>query len=59
MGGALILARVLGDPQSAMSLDAEGWAALLTIAHHERLSASLAFRLDGLAGRVVPRHQPP
>ncbi len=45
---ARLLTRVLTDPAYALQLDARGWTALLTIANAERLSASLAWRLDGL-----------
>jgi Uncharacterised nucleotidyltransferase len=44
-----LLARVLADPPYALTLDGRGWTALLAIAHAERLSGSLAVRLDGLA----------
>jgi len=44
-----LLARALADPQSVNSLDGAGWQALLTIARAELLSASLAYRLDGIA----------
>lgn len=46
---ARLLTKALSDPSYVMSLDARGWTALLTIAHAERLSGSLAYRLDGLA----------
>lgn len=48
MGGAVILARALAEPASVLALDDADWTALLTIAHHERLAASLAHRLEGL-----------
>ena len=48
MTDARILAKALSDPSSVMSLDARGWTALLTTAHAEQLSGSLAYRLDGL-----------
>ena len=44
-----LLARVLTEPGYALTLDARGWASLLAIAHAERLSGSLAARLEGLA----------
>ncbi len=44
-----LLARVLTEPAYALTLDARGWMALLAIAHAERLSGSLAVRLNGLA----------
>jgi Uncharacterised nucleotidyltransferase len=43
-----ILVRALRNPASALALDDAGWTALLTIAHAERLRATLAHRLDGL-----------
>lgn len=46
---ARLLTRVLTEPTYALTLDAHHWATLLTMAHAERLSASLAWRLDGLA----------
>lgn len=46
---ARLLTRTLTDPDYARDLDAKGWTALLTIAHAERLSASLAWRLRGIA----------
>ena len=49
VNNARLLTRVLADPQVALGLDADEWAALLTTAHAERLSGSLAHRLDGLA----------
>jgi Uncharacterised nucleotidyltransferase len=45
---ARLLTKTLSQPHYAMKLDARGWTALLTIAHAERLTASLAWRLDGL-----------
>jgi Uncharacterised nucleotidyltransferase len=48
---AHILARALADPESVLTLDDTGWTALLTIAHAERLRATLAHRVDGL---VIP-----
>ena len=45
---ARLLTRVLSEPAYALTLDARGWTALLGIANAERLTASLAFRLDGL-----------
>lgn len=46
---ARLLTKTLSDPSYVTRLDARGWSALLTIAHAERLSGSLAYRLDGLA----------
>ncbi len=46
---ARFLTKALSDPGYVMNLDAQRWTALLSIAHAERLSASLAYRLDGLA----------
>ena len=46
---ARLLTRVLTDPGYALTLDAKGWTALLAMAHAERLSGSLAVRLDRLA----------
>lgn len=43
-----LLTRTLSDPAYARELDARGWTALLCIAHAERLTASLAWRLQGL-----------
>jgi Uncharacterised nucleotidyltransferase len=53
MGGAAmidarLLTKTLSQPSYATRLDARGWTSLLTIAHAERLTASLAWRLDGL-----------
>jgi Uncharacterised nucleotidyltransferase len=45
----MMLARALADPASVLSLDNEGWSALLCIAHAERLLATLAHRVEGLA----------
>ena len=45
MGDALILGRALADPRSVVSLDRDGWTALLCIAHAERLAATLAHQL--------------
>lgn len=42
------LARALADPAYVLGLDASQWTALLCMAHAERLTASLAWRLDGL-----------
>jgi hypothetical protein len=50
---ATVLVRALRDPASVLMLDDDGWTALLTIAHAERLRATLAHRLDGLP--VPPR----
>jgi Uncharacterised nucleotidyltransferase len=47
------LARALADPQSVLTLDDDGWTAILCMAHAERLSGTLAHRLDGLP--VPPR----
>ena len=44
----MMLARALVDPASVLDLDTEGWASLLCVAHAERLTATLADRLDGL-----------
>lgn len=44
----MILARALADPASVLSLDHEGWTALLCMAHAERLLGTLAHRVDGL-----------
>lgn len=43
------LTKALTDPGYVTQLDARGWASLLSMAHAERLTASLAYRLDGLA----------
>ncbi len=43
------LARALADPSYAGGLDERGWTALLAMAQAERLAASLAFRLSGIA----------
>ncbi len=48
MRDARLLASVLVDPARATLLTAKDWAALLTMAHAERLSGSLAHRLKGL-----------
>ncbi len=48
MTNARLLADALRDPQTVLALQPNEWAALLTMAHAERLSASLAHRLDGL-----------
>lgn len=42
------LAKALAEPAYVLGLDARGWTALLAMAHAERLTASLAWRLDGL-----------
>ncbi len=47
MMDARLLTRVLSDPGYASQLDDRGWTALLGMAHAERLTASLAYRLDG------------
>ena len=52
MGVALdghLLARALADPASVATLDSAGCQALLTMARAELLSATLAYRLDGIA----------
>ena len=49
MTDAHILVRALSDPQSVLVLRERAWTALLCIAHVERLSATLAHRLAGLA----------
>lgn len=46
---ARLLTRVLTEPRYALTLDTRGWTALLAMAHGERLSGSLAVRLNGLA----------
>jgi Uncharacterised nucleotidyltransferase len=51
MMDARLLSRVLSDPGYAGQLDDRGWTALLGMAHAERLTASLAYRLDG---RTLP-----
>lgn len=48
MNDARILSRALRDPASVLTLDDAGWTALLTIAHAERLRATLAHRVEGL-----------
>ena len=48
MKDASLLVRALRDPQSVLALDDTGWTALLSMAHAERLRATLAHRLDGL-----------
>jgi hypothetical protein len=45
----MMLARALANPASVLALDGDQWAALLCIAHAERLSATLAHRVEGLA----------
>lgn len=42
------LAKALAEPAYVTGLDARGWTALFGMAHAERLTASLAGRLDGL-----------
>lgn len=42
------LTKALSDPPYVLGLDASRWTALLAMAHAERLTASLAWRLDGL-----------
>ncbi|WP_375396236.1 nucleotidyltransferase family protein [uncultured Sphingomonas sp.] len=46
---ARLLARALADPTSVERLNGDGWTALLTMARAELLSATLAYRLAGLA----------
>lgn len=48
MRDARLLAVVLADPGYVQRLTEPQWATLLTLAHAERLSGSLAHRLDGL-----------
>jgi Uncharacterised nucleotidyltransferase len=43
------LAKALADPSYVLGLNDDQWTALLCMAHAERLTASLAWRLDGLA----------
>ena len=45
---ARLLTKTLSEPSYALKLDERGWTSLLTIAHGERLTASLAWRLAGL-----------
>ena len=45
---ARLLTKTLSEPSYALKLDERGWTSLLTIAHGERLTASLAWRLEGL-----------
>lgn len=45
------LTKALSDPSYVLGLDAKRWAALLAMAEAEQLTASLAWRLDGL---VIP-----
>lgn len=45
----MLLATSLADPSTVTMLDGAGWQALLTMARAELLSATLAFRLDGIA----------
>ncbi len=49
MTGGRLLAMVLAQPSRALPLDTAQWTALMTMAHAERLSGSLALRLEGLA----------
>ncbi|MFM9937252.1 MAG: nucleotidyltransferase family protein [Novosphingobium sp.] len=42
------LTKALSEPAYVLGLDARRWAALLAMAHAERLTASLAWRLEGL-----------
>jgi Uncharacterised nucleotidyltransferase len=44
-----MLARALADPASVLELDNGGWTVLLCTAHAERLAATLAHRVEGLA----------
>ncbi|WP_331042134.1 nucleotidyltransferase family protein [Sphingomonas sp.] len=48
MGGAIVLARVLADPQAGVSLDGESWNALIATARAERLLGTLAHRMRGV-----------
>ena len=48
MAGAVMLARVLADPQASGALDAEGWTALIATARAEQLAGTLACRVEGL-----------
>ncbi len=48
MRDAAILVAALGNPLSALTLDARGWTALLTIARAEQLIGTLAHRLHAL-----------
>ena len=50
---ARLLTKTLSEPAYAMRLDARGWTSLLTIAHAERLTASLAWRLERL--KIPPK----
>lgn len=43
------LTKALADPPYVLGLNEDQWTALLCMAHAERLTASLAWRLDGLA----------
>lgn len=43
------LAKALGNPAYVQGLDTQGWAALLAMADAEELTASLAWRVAGLA----------
>jgi hypothetical protein len=42
------LTKALSEPSYVLGLDTPRWTALLAMAHAERLTASLAWRLDGL-----------
>ncbi len=44
----MILARALAEPETVLALDGDGWTGLLCAAHAERLTATLAHRVDGL-----------
>ena len=50
---ARLLTKTLSQPSYATRLDERGWISLLTIAHAERLTASLAWRLEGL--KIPPK----
>lgn len=45
---AALLAKVLGDPEAATTLDPEQWSGIIAAARAEQLVASLAWRVDGL-----------
>ncbi len=60
MNDARILCWVLAEPARAAQLSLQQWTSLLTVAHAERLLASLAYRLTGFdsppgAARVLDR----
>ncbi|MEH3047828.1 nucleotidyltransferase domain-containing protein [Sphingomonas adhaesiva] len=48
MAGAVMLARLLGDPAVAETLDAAAWTGVLTTARAEQLLGALAHRVEGL-----------